>query len=362
MPTEPTVSVVIPTFNSAKLLPEALESVLKQSYSQIEIIVVDDGSSDETKTVLEPFKEKIRYFYIDHKGAAHARNVGMQAATGKYIAFLDSDDFYYPYKLETQVAFIEKHPDVGMVYTEFSGLDESGHLDKYHLRDYHPNYEKHGWDYEDLFPVKGTFSCTPVDKPIPYYIGHVFQYTLMGTFVPTNTMLFHKKILETIGFQNESYRFGQDYEFSVRICKHCEVAFLNIPTYILRYHEKQSTRFATKKDANSRKDILGEIEARKLLLKTTLNWGYKDKDYYLKNREVIDSVLNEAYCELAFTWLKYGDTEKAKECFRDGSRFGAIKKKYRKYEYVASTSDFTSRYIMKFGMMIRKWKNSIKLK
>jgi len=221
MPPEPTVSIIIPTYNRARLLPNAIRSVLEQSYGHIEIVVIDDGSTDDTRKVLEPFKDRILYLTSDHKGTAHARNVGMKAATGKYIAFLDSDDTYLPYKIELQVSFMEDHPEVGIVYTEFSGSYENKFIDEYHLRTYHDSYDRKGWAYEDMFPVKGEFFLPAVNRSVQYYIGNIFKYNLLGTVVPTNTVLFRREILPTVGYQNESYRLAQDYEFVVRQCKQC---------------------------------------------------------------------------------------------------------------------------------------------
>ena len=168
MSPRPLVSIIIPTYNRAKFLPTAIQSALQQSYPNIEVIVIDDGSTDNTKMALEPFKDKIRYFATEHKGTAHARNVGMKAATGKYIAFLDSDDTYLPNKIEIQVSFIEEHPEVGMVYTEFSGSYENRYVDEFHLRTYHRIYEFEGWTYDDIFEKKGMFNCKLINKSIQY--------------------------------------------------------------------------------------------------------------------------------------------------------------------------------------------------
>ncbi|MBM2835200.1 MAG: glycosyl transferase [Candidatus Brocadiaceae bacterium] len=94
------VSVVIPTYNRAPYVIMAIESVLAQSYQDYEIIVVDDGSTDGTRDVLEPYRDRIRYMYQDNKGVSAARNTGIQESRGEWIAFLDSDDEWLPNKLE----------------------------------------------------------------------------------------------------------------------------------------------------------------------------------------------------------------------------------------------------------------------
>ncbi|MFM6207508.1 glycosyltransferase family 2 protein, partial [Planktothrix sp.] len=89
----PRVSVIIPTYNCDRFLPEAIDSVLMQTYQDYEIIVIDDGSTDQTCQVLESYKHKIRYFYQENQGSAVARNLGIKQAQGEFIAFLDADDF-----------------------------------------------------------------------------------------------------------------------------------------------------------------------------------------------------------------------------------------------------------------------------
>ena len=111
----PLVSVVIPTYNRAKVILRALDTALSQTYGNLEIIVVDDGSTDDTQAVLAPYADRIRYLFQANQGASAARNHGINAARGKYIAFLDSDDAWLPNKLERQVALLESQPDLSFV-------------------------------------------------------------------------------------------------------------------------------------------------------------------------------------------------------------------------------------------------------
>jgi glycosyltransferase involved in cell wall biosynthesis len=114
----PVVSVIIPTFNRWPLVGEAIESVFAQSYSDFELIVVDDGSTDETRKELAKFRSRLRFFVKAREGVAAARNFGVSRAVGRYVAFLDSDDLWRPKKLEMQTAFMEKDPAVQICQTE----------------------------------------------------------------------------------------------------------------------------------------------------------------------------------------------------------------------------------------------------
>lgn len=123
----PTVSVIIPTYNRAHFIGEAISSVLSQTYPDFEIIVIDDGSSDETEKVVGGFSDpRVVYLKQVNLGRSRARNSGFLLARGRYIAFLDSDDLYLPEKLAIQVAYLDRHPDVGMVYTSAFCIDYAG--------------------------------------------------------------------------------------------------------------------------------------------------------------------------------------------------------------------------------------------
>src|SRR5438128_3684635 len=117
----PTVSVVIPTFNRSKLLINAIDSVLAQTYKDYEIIVIDDGSTDDTRESLRPYMARIRYFYQENCGESAARNKGIQVARGKWISMLDSDDVWLPTKLERQFeAITTMDNEVGACFTDCS--------------------------------------------------------------------------------------------------------------------------------------------------------------------------------------------------------------------------------------------------
>lgn len=118
---KPTVSVVIPTYNRAKYVTETIDSVLSQSYTDYEIIVVDDGSTDNTREALAPYMDRIRYIHQQNSGVSAARNRGIKAARGKWIAFLDSDDIWLPEKLAVQIKDISKYPGV-CLHTTNAGL------------------------------------------------------------------------------------------------------------------------------------------------------------------------------------------------------------------------------------------------
>jgi len=109
-------SIIIPTFNRSSVIERAIESVLNQSFTDFELIIVDDGSTDETKTLLNKYENRIQYIYQENKGVSAARNLGVKEAKGKWLAFLDSDDEWLNKKLELQNKYIENNPGIKIVH------------------------------------------------------------------------------------------------------------------------------------------------------------------------------------------------------------------------------------------------------
>jgi glycosyltransferase involved in cell wall biosynthesis len=128
MPNSPLFSIIIPTYNRAKLLPNAIESVLAQSYDHWELIIVDDGSTDETSEVVDKYlhDERIRYLWQENRGRSSARNIGTQNATGAYLCYLDDDDFFLPNHLETINRCIQQQPTPCIVRTEAYRIHPDG--------------------------------------------------------------------------------------------------------------------------------------------------------------------------------------------------------------------------------------------
>jgi glycosyltransferase involved in cell wall biosynthesis len=188
----PYVSVIIPTYNRALLLGRAIQSILNQTYQNFEIIVVDDCSSDDTEKVINGFYDK-RMRYIRHeerKGANAARNTGIKSATGRYIAFQDSDDEWLPEKLEKQVrAFKDGPSDLGVVYTSY-------------------------WMLED---DRKTY-CPP--SYIKQKDGNIHDVLLETNFISTPTAVVKKECFEIAGMFDEGLPRLQEWELWIRISKH----------------------------------------------------------------------------------------------------------------------------------------------
>lgn len=318
----PLVSVVIPTYNRADLLPMAIESVLSQTYERLEILVVDDGSTDDTKEVVRSYADRVHYIAGGHRGPSAARNLGMRAATGDYLCFLDSDDTYYPYKVQAQVECMMAHPWIDMISTEISAVSDRGEVEEYFLKRYHKNYNWDRWRYEDIYHCKEEVFLKSCGKNVAFYAGCVFDHVLLGPMIVTTTVLFKRRILSRIGYQNEAYRFAEEYEFILRMCKHSQVGFLDLPTYRVRFHKGQMSGFLTKPRKDQEKeDLLLIIEGVEVMLQAVKNWAYDDAAYFHTHRRWVEHRMAELYKCIGGLWLHYGDRDRALENYRLACQF-----------------------------------------
>jgi glycosyltransferase involved in cell wall biosynthesis len=203
----PLVTVVIPTYNYADFLREAVLSVLDQTFQDFEIIVVDGGSTDHTPSVIKEFPEKVRYIYQENQGTMVARNTGIAAARGEYIAFLDADDLWLPAKLEKQVALLRQHPEVGLVYSTIY------------------QFESKSGAIVGEYPLA---NCRA---------GHVLRDLYLACFVPSPTPLVRKEVLDDVGGFDERIRYGsEDWELWLRISAKYDLAYVPEPLAKYRYH------------------------------------------------------------------------------------------------------------------------------
>jgi len=289
------VSVLIPTYNRRDYVVAAIESVLAQDFADHEVIVVDDGSTDGTGDLLQPYANAVRVIRTENQGPAMARNVGMQAACGEYIAYLDSDDLYYPFKLGLQAALLDANPHVGMVYTEFSGFSDDGFWDECHLRRYHASaYERGGLEYRQIFteewPLNEVFTAARLAELTKWsdravYVGNIYDQYLFNTVVFTNSMMFRRSLLARTGLQQKQFGMFHDLEFALRLCRDVPTAFIDVPTYKLRYHAGQIST------TNRPEGGKVAIRIQRDLLRVARHHLLRDRDYYARNRSRVDSQI-----------------------------------------------------------------------
>jgi glycosyltransferase involved in cell wall biosynthesis len=202
------VSVVIPTYNTSNFLIKAIQSVINQTYKNWELIIVDDGSTDQTRQIVEEFQKKdsrIKYFFQNNKGQGAARNLGIKNTSGNYIAFLDSDDEFFENKLERVISYFEKDKNIGFIYT-----------DAIIIGDY-------------LYKKRMSEIVTP-------YSGKIYTKLLFNNFITTSTVVVKREVLQNCGLFDESnlLRNFEDYDLWLRIAKKYKIEY--IPEVLVKYY------------------------------------------------------------------------------------------------------------------------------
>lgn len=242
------VSVVIPTYNRARIVGSAIESALRQTYPRLQIVVADDGSTDDTRAIVKSYGERVTYLQQANAGVSAARNLGLRAARGEFIAFLDSDDTWLPWKIEAQIAALKRHSAAGIVWTDMEAVDDTGRLiHARHLREMYTAYAK--VDVEKTLALVDTVGALSQRVPkalaaAPVREGDLFSAILLGNLIHTSTVLFRRSWFERTGGFDESFsRAGEDYEFYIRLCSAGPVVFIDAPSTIYRVGaEDQLTR------------------------------------------------------------------------------------------------------------------------
>lgn len=277
----PKVSVIIPTYQSVQFVQKTIESVLAQTYRDYEVIVVDGGSTDGTREVLNSYGSRIQVITQNGKGISNARNVGVLASKGEYVAFVDSDDLWLPDKLQFQVKFLDKKPSiVGMIYSDAF-----------------------------LFPEKGIYKFSPLANKRAFQIGKphrgkVLRQLFMENFIPASTVMVRKLCFKRVGLFDESLMVCEDIDMWMRIAECFEVDYQDVVLAKIRLHEGSLTK-------NRERHLLSKIALRD---KTVRRMPYLLKGFDLKT---IDRIYYKMYLLLGIEYLLKHDLENAKKEFRE---------------------------------------------
>lgn len=208
------ISVVIPAYNSAAYLKEALDSVVSQTYPVFEVIVIDDGSTDSAKDIVKKYGSTIRYIYQDNQGPAAARNRGIKESKGDFTAFLDSDDLWTPEKLKKQMALFEIK-NYGMVYCDISHVVDGKTIYRSYLK-------------ERKYRFTGS--------------GNLFHKLLQENFIFTPTVIIKREVINKSGCFDEKYKICEDYKMWLKVAKNYEIGFVDEPLVIRRRHQENITQ------------------------------------------------------------------------------------------------------------------------
>ena len=210
------VSVVIPVFNGAAFVPTAIDHVLAQTYRPLQIVVVDDGSTDNTSEVLTRYGDQIELVRQKNRGVGHARNTGIAASQGEYVAFLDQDDWWRPDKIARQVTSFECDPALGLVHTGVAYFDQRSQ------------------DY--------TRPLNPLARP-ELLQGECFRQLLAENHIRNSSVMVRRGLLTQVGVCDQAISGNtvQDYDLWLRLSRVSRFAYLPEQLTVIRLHEQQGT-------------------------------------------------------------------------------------------------------------------------
>jgi glycosyltransferase involved in cell wall biosynthesis len=266
----------MPAYNCAEFIGEAIESALRQTYPHVEIIVVDDGSTDETIEIVKRYRD-VKLFQQNNQGSAVARNLGIKNSKGSYIAFLDSDDVWWPKKLEFQLRAMTES-GYGMSYSRFIWWHPA------------PNGSYSSPEDEFSLEINKNISCAQI------HTGWTYADLLLDCIVWTSTVVIEKALLFESGLFNSDFRKGQDYELWLRLSRISPMVAVEQPTALYRIHKQSITHRIS--------DRCFEYE----ILSGAINkWGLDGPDGRSPPSELINARLGRMLWNHGSAHLKYGN-------------------------------------------------------
>jgi glycosyltransferase involved in cell wall biosynthesis len=284
------VSVVIPAYNAARFLPEAIESIRRQSRAVHQIIVVDDGSKDDTAQVVAGLGPDVTYVHQTNAGVSAARNRGIQEATGDIVAFLDADDRWLPGKVEKQLAVFERNPQTGLVGTDRSDVDANDQV----LLD--SLFRKQGL-YDEFVELDG--------RPM----ADAFSRLILVNFLPTSSVMVSKRVLAAVGGFETTIRYGEDLELWARIAARYPLVCLPDVLVLYRLHDSNAIHQTER--------LLVDMVR---VMQRIRSWGSQQM---LDQGLNADRIVAQSQWELGYWYLNSGQFAKARGPFWAGFRESA---------------------------------------
>lgn len=289
----PKVSIIIPTYNCARYLDETLRSIYRQTFTDYEIIIVDDGSTDDTRDILSKHKKRLTYIWQANSGGCSVpRNTGLRAAAGEYLTIFDSDDIMSQTKLEAQVHFLDSHENIDFVFTDYRNF-------------------------------RGKILCTRHSRTCPRFRSLLTrqigpdEYHIRGTeaystlffenFIAAPSMMFRRNILDLTGGFDESLKSSEDIDFSFRVTQACDIGYVDFVGFLRRLHH-------TNMSTNIERTLKYKIIARGKQLGIP-----KDKPV---QRQLLKSISDD-YLSLAYYYREKGDYKSSLLCHMESIRYHA---------------------------------------
>ncbi|MGL1832976.1 glycosyltransferase [Rhodocyclaceae bacterium SMB388] len=295
--------MIMPSYNTAPYIREAIESVLGQNYPSLELLVIDDGSTDDTPDIVRSYGERVRFFSQQNQGAGAARNLGLREARGDFIAFLDSDDIWLPGKLSAQVAYLTINPDIGVVYSRW--------------RPWRPEQDGHF-----------RMPTLPEQPNAPGFIasqsGWLYNRLLLGSILHTITVMMRRSVIDQIGPFDTQFKRGQDYDYWLRASRIAPIHKLDAVHALYRLHGEGCIKKWPKDNYE------------KIVLEKALNtWGNTGHDGEITPRSVIRRRIADICFDFGYHHYWEGDPRIALGSFADTIRRHPLKVKAWPYLFAS---------------------------
>ena len=248
----PRVSIIVPTYNRADLVGRAIRSVVQQTFSDWELIVVDDGSTDETPDVIASYRqelgERLVYLARSQGGGSAARNTGIDRAHGEFVAFLDSDDEYLPTKLARQLELFDLEPSLGFVYSDYSFVDLEG--------------VEHRSAFGECHPVAREVPNDRVGHNLHVCTGDLTDSMLRGYFVSTIVGMVRRRVLgEDVRFL-EGQWYSEEWLFYLEVARQCRGGFVNEPLCLHHHQPGSVSRTSVSRNLANQRSLLSLVARR----------------------------------------------------------------------------------------------------
>lgn len=279
----PLVSVIMPAYNAEKYVLEAVHSILNQDYEPVEILLIDDGSSDSTVDLVKQAAPQVHIIQQTNAGVAAARNTGLRHAHGELICFLDADDGWLPGKLAAQVDYLRQHPDVGLVFHKWFVWrpDEMGAYIK---------------PPELAIPIAGEID--------PSRSGWIYHQLLLDCIVHTSTVMIRREVVKEIGFFETTLINGEDYDYWLRVSRKYEI------------HKLTGVYSFYRAAAGSLTDTPKSENYGYRIIKGAINrWGLSSPDGASLSKTMANKRLAQLAFDYGYSHLHYGSVKLAKMAF-----------------------------------------------
>ena len=287
---EELVTVVIPAYRCANVIASAIESVLGQTYGNVELIVVDDGSPDNIEGAVERYRGRLRYVRQENGGVSRARNTGILQANGRYVAFLDSDDTWDRNKLAVQVSVLDRHPEINLLFSSFHVTRNGKILGDRNYRASFNFFKEYGYDMPDIFPNRSGGAVG--DIRFDYYWGDIYDKLFLGNFILPSSVVARKESLVECGLFSDRFKVAEETDFFLRFASRNEIGFIDSP--LVSYEVPSPDNLSGKSNMESLMKNAYRIQIDSMI--ENLRNLRKSPGYYYKG-------ISNTYCRLAYYYL-----------------------------------------------------------